>query len=70
MMPDGDGLELATCAHRLARKPKLLVVTGGGERVTTPQAIKMGECYFDASLIKPVSQSTLLQTVNWLLKSN
>lgn len=67
MMPDGDGIQLATCAHGLENRPKLLVITGGGSRISAPEALKMSEYFFDASLIKPVSQDVLLNAVNSLL---
>ncbi|WP_417789472.1 response regulator [Terasakiella pusilla] len=67
LMPKVDGMQVAHHAHMLDKPPKLLAITGGGERISPYAALKMGEAFFDASLIKPVSQDVLLTTVNMLL---
>jgi len=67
LMPEMDGIQLATYAHRMVKRPKLLVVTGGGDRISANEAIRMGEHFFDAFLVKPVSKSDLINTINHLL---
>jgi len=66
-MPQSDGVEVATYAHRMTNRPALLAITGGGERLSSQDAVRMGEAFFDESLIKPVSQDVLLTTVHKLL---
>jgi DNA-binding NtrC family response regulator len=68
LMPKMDGIELASYIHGLANRPKLLVVTGGGERLSAYEAIKLGDSFFDASLMKPVSATDLLCVIERLLQ--
>ncbi|MDV7341174.1 response regulator [Terasakiella sp. A23] len=67
LMPKVDGVEVATHAHSLENTPKLLVITGGGDRISPHEALKISEVFFDATLIKPVSQDELLNMVDKLL---
>lgn len=70
LMANGDGMDLASYVHSLKKRPKLLVVTGGGSRISADQAIKMSQYLFDASLSKPVSQDVLLDTINELMSKS
>ncbi len=67
LMPKVDGVQVATHAHSLEHTPKLLVITGGGDRISPYEALAIGETFFDASLIKPVSKDELLSMVDKLL---
>ncbi|WP_135081061.1 response regulator [Terasakiella sp. SH-1] len=67
MMPEGDGLCVASAAHKLENRPKLLVITGGGERISPYEALKMGEFLFDVSMVKPVNAQDLLKTVRKMI---
>ncbi len=68
MMPDGDGIQLANHAHQKNHCPKLIAITGGGSRISSYDAVKMSEGFFDASLMKPVSKEELVSTIDTLLK--
>ncbi|SCA56478.1 putative Response regulator receiver domain-containing protein [Candidatus Terasakiella magnetica] len=67
LMPEGDGLSVASFAHKLENRPKLLVITGGGDRISPYEALKMGEFLFDVSMVKPVNAQDLLQAVRKMI---
>lgn len=69
MMPNQDGVELATTLSKDPDRPKILAITGGGSRITASQALQISEHFFDAALEKPVNRETLIATVNDLLSA-
>jgi CheY-like chemotaxis protein len=68
LMPDGDGIFLATSIRKLSHRPKVLVITGGGDRISVHEALKISDGFFDATLVKPVKPALMLKTIDRLLK--
>ncbi len=67
IMPDGDGFELATYMHSMEKMPKTIMISGGGDRLSLPQALDMARNMFDAVLSKPVTGVELMDTVEAVL---
>lgn len=70
IMGKGDGVEVATFAHDLPVCPKLILMTGGGTRLSAHDAVEMSRDFFDLSLVKPISKDILLGAVNAVLQMN
>ena len=67
-MPDLDGYEVARRVRANgAHQPRLIALTGWGQDDARAQTRAAG---FDAHLVKPVSPTTLLQTLSDLLATS
>jgi two-component system, OmpR family, response regulator len=67
LMPKGDGFDVIEETLSLVQKPKILVITGGGDQLSPHAAIKLRESKIDRFLVKPVDRDILLNTVDALL---
>jgi len=67
MMSHGDGIQVAIEAKKLRRTPPIVMITGGGERLSSDDAVGFSQAFFDAYLQKPFSADQLLTTVHRFL---
>jgi len=67
MMPRQDGFDVTEAAEKLTPRPKILVITGGGDQMSPHAALKLNEANIDRMLVKPVEQKALLDCVDRLL---
>lgn len=63
MMSDGDGIQVAMFVKETCPSIPTVMVTGGGNRLSSADAISFSEAFFDAYLQKPFSADQLLDTV-------
>jgi len=68
MMPDGDGISIASHVRNMEDRPKVMVITGGGDCISPYEALKVGEFLFDESMVKPVKTEELLAAIDRVLK--
>lgn len=67
MMPHGDGIQVAMKIKDMVPPIPVIVMTGGGERMTSKDALSFSEAFFSASLTKPFSAQDLLEAIEGLI---
>lgn len=67
LMPVSDGIELLTEIHKLENRPKLIAISGGGNKVAADNALEVAKKYADVILKKPFQRDEILKEVDTLL---
>lgn len=67
MMPHGDGIQVAMQIKDMVSPIPVIVMTGGGERMTSKDALSFSKAFFSASLTKPFSAQDLLEAIEGLI---
>lgn len=70
IMPEADGLEVLTALSRMSRRPAVITISGGSQRID-PELVLMTAKEMKADLVlpKPVTPRQLLDAVETLLIS-
>ena len=67
LMPEKDGCELIAFAKTLARRPRIIAMSGGGSQATADQAIDRARNTADGILLKPFNRNDIVQLVDRML---
>lgn len=67
LMPKTDGTEVIMEMDRMARRPPVVAMSGGGSQVPADMALLVSRTRADATLVKPFENKDLLATVDRLL---
>lgn len=67
LMPEKDGVELLMDLKNLPTRPKVIVCSGGGERVAMKNLLDVCSFMADAELQKPFRMKQVLEVVNEVL---
>jgi CheY-like chemotaxis protein len=70
LMPECDGIELITYLHEQTPRPKIIAVSGGGQKVTAENALGIAEMMADEVLRKPFERDEILTAVHNLTPIN
>lgn len=64
LMPEFDGIELISELKSKDIQPKIIAVSGGGNKVTADDAVNIAGCFSDFVLRKPFQMNDLIATVD------
>lgn len=67
LMPDADGVELMTKLHEFENKPKVIAISGGGNKVTADNALEIAASFADEVIRKPFQRDELISQVDSVL---
>lgn len=67
LMPEADGIELMTKIQKFEKRPKLIAISGGGNRVTAENALDIAQVFADVVLRKPFQREDLVRHVEHVL---
>lgn len=71
IMPEKDGLEVIMAMSKMEKRPALLAISGGSQRLDAVQLLKTAKTMkVDMVLTKPITPSGLLEAVETLLLNN
>lgn len=71
IMPEKDGIEVIIAMSRMEKRPALLAISGGSQRLDAIQLLKTAKVMkVDMVLAKPITPSGLLEAVETLLLNN
>lgn len=69
LMPELDGIGLLTKLKKLDTPPKMIAISGGGNKVTAENALELAESYADIVIKKPFQREDILNAVQTALAS-
>ena len=64
VMPDRDGFEVVDYIRHMSDRPKVIMISGGGNRLPAEMIIPYAETIADAVLMKPFSNEQLLSAID------
>ena len=66
LMPEADGIEVLVEINKMEIKPKVLVISGGGNLLSQDEALQMAQSFADIILRKPFSREDVIKAVEEL----